>query len=135
MNQELRNLCEQIQEGIITFAESSSSVGITCTELDSLCEIVVSNFQKFDSSELFQPVTEKATFAITNIEFDVSGSEYGYWAPGEWSEEELQAGLQNEWLGRIVGPILEDDLVDHITDVSGWCVRNVRYERVRYELY
>jgi tRNA U34 5-carboxymethylaminomethyl modifying GTPase MnmE/TrmE len=126
MKNNLRNLCEQIQEGILTYADSGL-VSLTQENLDELCEIVVSNFREFDSTSDYYQTNREQSFIIEEIEFDVSGFEDGYWAPGEWSEEELQQGLQKEWRGRIVGPVSEEELVDHITDLSGWCIRHLEY--------
>lgn len=126
METNLRNLCEQIQDGILTYADSGL-VTLSQENLDALCEIVVRNFRKFDPDEDFPRVQEKQSFLIEDIEFDVSGFEDGYWAPGEWNEEELQAGLQKEWRGQITEPLLEEEIADYISDRSGWCVRSVEY--------
>lgn len=128
MDNNLRDLCEQIQDGILTYADSGLAT-LSMENLDDLCEIVVQAFQRFSPDESFQLLSEKQSFLIKEIEFDVSGSEYGYWAPGEWSEEELQAGLQNEWIGKIVGPVLEEEITNLITDSSGWCVNQIAYEQ------
>lgn len=127
MDKDLRSLCEQIQEDILAFADSGDYSGFASDTLDQLCEIVVQNFRKFENEDDFSLVQEKRSFLIEEIEFDVSGSEDGYWAPGEWSEEELQVGLQKEWLGQIIEPVLEEEIADYISDRSGWCVRNLKY--------
>lgn len=126
METNLRSLCERLQDDILTYA-NSGLVTLSQENLDDLCDIVVRNFRKFEPEEKFSLVQEKQSFLITEIEFDVSGFEYGYWAPGEWDEERLQTGLQKEWRGQITEPLLEEEIVDYITDRSGWCVRHLEY--------
>lgn len=128
MDNNLRNLCEQIQEGILTYADSGL-VTLSQENLDDLCEIVVRNFRKFDPDGYFPLVQEKQprSFLIEEIEFDVSGSEDGYRAPGEWSEQKLQERLQKEWRGQITEPLLEEEIADYISDRSGWCVSHLEY--------
>lgn len=117
METNLRNLCEQIQEGIRTYADSGL---ITLSEenLDDLCEIVVQSFREFKPGEEFSSKQERKSFLITEIEFDVSG---------ECHEIELQENLQKWWRGTITPPVIEEELADYISDRSGWCVRNLEY--------
>lgn len=117
MNNNLRNLCEQIQEGIRTYADSGLTT-LSEENLDDLCEIVVQSFREFNPTEEFFLKQEKQSFLITEIEFDVSG---------ECHEIELQENLQKWWRGTITPPVIEEELADYISDRSGWCVRNLEY--------
>lgn len=116
MNNNLRSLCDQIQEDIVTFT-SQSSIDITCTDLNNLCEIVVRNFRNFNAEEA-NVFPREQSFLITDIEFDVSG---------ECQESELREDLQKQWRGTITPPMPEEELADFISDRSGWCVSHLEY--------
>jgi len=57
---------------------------------------------------------------ITDIEFDLSDD------CGEYIDTELlQDQLQNVYIGQFWDVNEEDELVDLISDKSGWCVRSI----------
>ena len=59
---------------------------------------------------------------ITDIEFDLSDD------CGEYIDTELlQDQLQNVYIGQFWDVNEEDELVDLISDKSGWCVRSINY--------
>jgi hypothetical protein len=59
---------------------------------------------------------------VTKIEFDLSDD------CGEYIDTEmLQEQLQNVYIGQFWDVNEEDELVDLISDKSGWCVRSINY--------
>ena len=59
---------------------------------------------------------------ITDIEFDLTDD------CGEYIDTELlQDQLQNVYIGQFWDVNEEDELVDLISDKSGWCVRSINY--------
>ena len=62
---------------------------------------------------------------ITDIEFDLSDD------CGEYIDTEmLQDRLQSVYIGQFWDVTEEDELVDLISDKSGWCVNAIQYEQV-----
>ena len=62
---------------------------------------------------------------ITGIEFDLTED------VGEYIDTEmLQDQLQRSYIGQIHDVIEEDELVDVISDRTGWCVSSINYEEV-----
>lgn len=126
MNNILASLREQIQEDIRSYAACENPPILTTEQVDFLCYIVVINF---DSLYQWYPKFAHLgqVFKIEEIEFDI-----------DWDEDldsclELQNSLVAEWEGRVIGPILEDDLVDYITEKSGWCINYIKCEPVENE--
>ena len=63
---------------------------------------------------------------ITGIEFDLTDD------CGEYIDTEmLQDQLQRSYIGQIHDVIEEDELVDVISDRTGWCVSSINYEEVK----
>jgi hypothetical protein len=63
---------------------------------------------------------------ITGIEFDLTED------VGEYIDTEmLQDQLQRAYIGQIHDVIEEDELVDVISDRTGWCVSSINYEEVK----
>ena len=63
---------------------------------------------------------------ITGIEFDLTED------VGEYIDTEmLQDQLQRSYIGQIHDVIEEDELVDVISDRTGWCVSSINYEEVK----
>jgi hypothetical protein len=63
---------------------------------------------------------------ITDIEFDLSDD------CGEYIDTEmLQGQLQNVYIGQFWDVIEEDELVDLISDKSGWCVNSIQYKEIK----
>jgi hypothetical protein len=63
---------------------------------------------------------------ITDIEFDLTDD------CGEYIDTEmLQDLLQKAYIGQIHDVNEEDELVDLISDKSGWCVSSINYEEVK----
>ena len=62
---------------------------------------------------------------ITDIEFDLSDD------CGEYIDTEmLQDRLQSVYIGQFWDVTEEDELVDLISDKSGWCVSSINYRHV-----
>jgi hypothetical protein len=59
-------------------------------------------------------------FQVTNIEFDFED------AFGTISSQ-LQKEIVNETLGQIWEACDEDDLIEEITSVAGWCIKFIDY--------
>jgi hypothetical protein len=63
---------------------------------------------------------------ITDIEFDLSDD------CGEYIDTEmLQGQLQNVYIGQFWNVDDEDELVDLISDKSGWCVNSINYKEIK----
>jgi hypothetical protein len=63
---------------------------------------------------------------ITGIEFDLTDD------CGEYIDTEmLQEQLQRVYIGQFWDVTEEDELVDMISDKSGWCVSSINYEEVK----
>ena len=63
---------------------------------------------------------------ITDIEFDLSDD------CGEYIDTEmLQDRLQNVYIGQFWDVTEEDELVDLISDKSGWCVNSIQYKEIK----
>ena len=63
---------------------------------------------------------------ITDIEFDLTED------VGEYIDTEmLQDRLQSVYIGQFWDVDEEDELVDLISDKSGWCVSSINYEEVK----
>ena len=64
---------------------------------------------------------------ITDIEFDLSDD------CGEYIDTELlQDQLQNVYIGQFWDVNEEDELVDLISDKSGWCVNSINYKQIKW---
>ena len=63
-------------------------------------------------------------FQVTHIEFDLD-DDYGY----EWSEskENFQYELEEQNVGEWESDD-ENQLLDDITDTTGWCIKNICYD-------
>jgi hypothetical protein len=62
---------------------------------------------------------------ITNIEFDLTDD------CGEYIDTEmLQEQLQRVYIGQFWDVTEKDELVDLISDKSGWCVSSINYHQV-----
>ena len=73
-------------------------------------------------------------FQITNIDFDCSLDEDIFNEgpdPGDyWSESDricTEEKLAQEYTGRILEVDNEEDLVDEISDATGWCIKYIDY--------
>ena len=63
---------------------------------------------------------------ITDIEFDLTDD------CGEYIDTEmLQERLQNVYIGQIHDVIEEDELVEVISDRTGWCVNSIQYKEIK----
>jgi hypothetical protein len=63
---------------------------------------------------------------ITDIEFDLTDD------CGEYIDTELlQDQLQNVYIGQFWNVDEEDELVDLISDKSGWCVNSIEYKEIK----
>ena len=76
-------------------------------------------------------------FQITNIEFDCSLEEdiFDEGAdPAEyWSESDricTEEKLAQEYTGQVWEVDNEEDLVDEISDKTGWCIKSIDYRHV-----
>jgi hypothetical protein len=64
-------------------------------------------------------------FKVTKIEFDLTDD------CGEYIDTQmLQDQLQKGYIGQVLNVNQEDELVDLISDKSGWCVNSIQYENV-----
>jgi hypothetical protein len=64
-------------------------------------------------------------YKITEIEFDLTDD------CGEYIDTEmLQHQLQKGYIGKVLDVTEEDELVDLISDKSGWCINAIQYEQV-----
>jgi hypothetical protein len=75
---------------------------------------------------LLQFSPEKMKLQITDIEFDLTDD------CGEYIDTEmLQDQLQNVYIGQFWDVTEEDELVDLISDKSGWCVNSINYKQIK----
>jgi hypothetical protein len=61
---------------------------------------------------------------ITGIEFDLN-DDY------DIDTEMLQDQLQRGYIGQVWTVDEEDELVDLISDKSGWCINSIQYEQIK----
>ncbi len=62
-------------------------------------------------------------FQVTAIEFDFRDEDYD----GEPVDPIYKAELLDETIGQIWEADDEDDLVEEITDATGWCINSIDY--------
>jgi hypothetical protein len=62
---------------------------------------------------------------ITDIEFDIDYEDFD-----QDDSELLQERLQSVYIGQFWDVNEEDELVDMISDKSGWCVTSINYRHV-----
>jgi hypothetical protein len=60
-------------------------------------------------------------FQVTEIEFDLDDEDV-------IANPNLQEQLQEEYVGQIWEADNEDDLVDTISDSTGWCIKSISYK-------
>ena len=65
-------------------------------------------------------------FNVTEIEFDFDDECYGY-EPLTFDEE---ISIRDQALG-IWDTLDEDDLIEQITELSGWCIKSIDYEIIK----
>ena len=68
----------------------------------------------------------KLKFKITDIDFDCSGDDM---SPEE--ESDMEQKLAKKYIGKVIAVDDEEDLVDHISDESSWCVSNIKYDVIK----
>jgi len=66
------------------------------------------------------------TLQITEIEFDLTDD-----CDENIDTELLQHQLQNVYVGQFWNVDDEDELVDVISDKSGWCVNSINYKEIK----
>ena len=66
-------------------------------------------------------------FQITQIDFDLSTDDDSI--PQEHVDL-VQQELQEEYIGQIITADDEDDLVEEISCMSGWCIKSIDYRHV-----
>lgn len=67
-------------------------------------------------------------YQITSIQFDCFLD-----CEDDWSESDqimTEERLNDVYTGRIYDADDEDDLVDQITDATGWCIKSIDYRHV-----
>ena len=57
------------------------------------------------------------TYIITAVEFDTDG------------DKELAQQLKEEYVGTSVEVDDEDEIADTLSDISGWCIFSINYEK------
>ena len=57
------------------------------------------------------------TYIITAVEFDTDG------------DKELAQQLKEEYVGTSVEVDDEDEIADTLSDISGWCIFSIDYEK------
>jgi len=67
-------------------------------------------------------------FQITGIEFDLNDD---YDCGEDIDTEMLQDQLQRGYIGQVWTVDEEDELVDLISDKSGWCIKSIQYEQIK----
>jgi len=67
-------------------------------------------------------------FQITGIEFDLNDD---YDCGEDIDTEMLQDQLQRGYIGQVWIVDEEDELVDLISDKSGWCIKSIQYEQIK----
>jgi hypothetical protein len=65
---------------------------------------------------------------ITGIEFDLNDD---YDCGEDIDTEMLQDQLQRGYIGQVWIVDKEDELVDLISDKSGWCINSIQYEQIK----
>ena len=63
---------------------------------------------------------------ITGIEFDLNDD-----CDEDIDTEMLQDQLQRGYIGQVWIVDKEDELVDLISDKSGWCINSIQYEQIK----
>jgi len=63
-------------------------------------------------------------FQVTQIEFDFEMED------DEYPSEDYQQTLTSETIGQIWEVNDEEDLVDEITNATGWCIKSIDYQHV-----
>ena len=63
---------------------------------------------------------------ITDIEFDLTDD-----LNLDSDTQHLQERLQNVYIGQFWNVNEEDELVDLISDKSGWCVNSINYKEIK----
>lgn len=66
-------------------------------------------------------------YQITQIEFDLSIDDDSI--PQEHIDL-VQQELQEEYVGQIIVADDEDDLIEEVTCMSGWCIKSIDYVHV-----
>ena len=69
-------------------------------------------------------------FQVTQIEFDFEMED------DQYPSEDYQQTLTSETIGQIWEVNDEEDLVDEITNATGWCIKSIDYVHVlkQYEI-
>ena len=62
---------------------------------------------------------------VTSITFDLDPGDDSI--PQEHIDQ-VQQELQQDYIGQVYDVEYEDDLVDVISDDSGWCIKSIHYE-------
>ena len=62
---------------------------------------------------------------VTQINFDLDPGDDSI--PQEHIDQ-VQQELQQDYIGQVYDVEYEDDLVDVISDASGWCINSIEYE-------
>jgi hypothetical protein len=79
------------------------------------------NYQHFQGNQNY---STKMIYQLTNIEFDLD--------PGDDSipehiQEQVHQELRDEYIGTNWAADDEDDLIEEITNASGWCIKSIDY--------
>ena len=69
--------------------------------------------------------TEMIQLKVTQITFDLDPGDDSI--PQEHIDQ-VQQELQQDYIGQVYDVEYEDDLVDVISDESGWCINSIQYE-------
>lgn len=79
----------------------------------------------------------KMQFQITQIEFDCSLEEdifnEGADPTEYWSESDricTEEKLAQEYIGQVLNVDEEDEIVDLISDKTGWCIKSIDYRHI-----
>jgi hypothetical protein len=84
---------------------------------------------KFTQEDLQNTLTQMTMkFQITGIEFDLNDD---YDCGEDIDTEILQDQLQRGYIGQVWIVDEEDELVDLISDKSGWCINSIQYEQIK----
>jgi hypothetical protein len=84
---------------------------------------------KFTQEDLQNILTQMTMkFQITGIEFDLNDD---YDCGEDIDTEILQDQLQRGYIGQVWTVDEEDELVDIISDKSGWCIKSIQYEQIK----
>ena len=78
-------------------------------------------------------------YKITEIEFDCSLEEdifnEGADPTEYWSESDricTEEKLAQEYIGQVLNVDKEDEIVDLISDKTGWCIKSLQYEAINW---